>query len=125
MDTKVQMLRIQDVAKKLNVSQKSVRRYIHSGKLRSNKIGGVHRIEASDLRSFLELSIHKNEKRKRMSLIQENLQRRIRSIGSISPMNGMMFYLTNILLPIFSVEQAVWPKALKWQALNKYVGWTG
>ncbi len=62
MDTKVQMLRIQDVAKKLNVSQKSVRRYIHSGKLRSNKIGGVHRIEASDLRSFLELSIHKNEK---------------------------------------------------------------
>ena len=47
MDKSTQMLRIEDVANKLNVSQKSVRRYIHSGKLKSNKVGGVHRVEES------------------------------------------------------------------------------
>jgi len=56
MDIKTKMLRIEDVAEKLNVSQKSVRRYIHSGKLKSNKIGGVHRVEESDLQHFLNLS---------------------------------------------------------------------
>lgn len=56
MDNTVQMLRIEDVANKLNVSQKSVRRYIHSGKLKSNKIGGVHRVEESDLQHFLKQS---------------------------------------------------------------------
>ena len=62
MDTKTQMLRIEDVADKLNVSQKSVRRYIHSGKLKSNKIGGVHRVEESELQYFLKLSVYENGK---------------------------------------------------------------
>ena len=53
MDKLTQMLRIEDVTEKLNVSQKSVRRYIHSGKLKSKKIGGVYRIEESDLQNFL------------------------------------------------------------------------
>ena len=61
MDT-TKMLRIEDVAKKLNVSQKSVRRYIHSGKLKSNKIGGVHRVEESDLKHFLNLSVYETAK---------------------------------------------------------------
>lgn len=62
MDTINKMLRIEDVAKKLNVSQKSVRRYIHSGKLKSNKIGGVHRVEECELQYFLNLSIFENGK---------------------------------------------------------------
>ena len=53
MDKLTQMLRIEDVTEKLNVSQKSVRRHIHSGKLKSKKIGGVYRIEESDLQNFL------------------------------------------------------------------------
>ncbi len=61
MDTITKMLRIEDVAAKLNVSQKSVRRYIHSGKLKSNKIGGVHRIEESELQHFINLSLHEVE----------------------------------------------------------------
>ena len=56
-----QMLRIKDVANELNVSQKSVRRYIHSGKLKSNKIGGVHRISETELEDFLKSSIYDKE----------------------------------------------------------------
>ena len=65
-----QMLRIEDVANKLNVSQKSVRRYIHSGKLKSNKIGGVHRIEESELERFLRLSIYENKEVKEIEVTQ-------------------------------------------------------
>jgi DNA (cytosine-5)-methyltransferase 1 len=64
MDTTAQLLRIEDVANKLNVSQKSVRRYIHSGKLKSNKIGGVHRVQESDLENFLKLSVFENVEEK-------------------------------------------------------------
>tara|TARA_R110002126_G_scaffold181187_2_gene329960 strand:+ start:54983 stop:56230 length:1248 start_codon:yes stop_codon:yes gene_type:complete len=64
MDIKKQMLSIKDVADRLNVSQKSIRRYIQSGKLTSNKIGGVHRITASELQHFLNSSIYENEDRK-------------------------------------------------------------
>ena len=66
MDNTTQMLRIEDVANKLNVSQKSVRRYIHAGKLKSNKIGGVHRVEESELQYFLNLSIYENGKEKQL-----------------------------------------------------------
>lgn len=59
MDNISQMLRIEDVANTLNVSQKSIRRYIHSGKLKSHKIGGVHRIEESELQHFLNTSVSK------------------------------------------------------------------
>jgi len=57
MDSTTEFLRIEDVAKKLNVSQKSIRRYIHSGKLTSTKIGGVHRINEADLQRFLNAAI--------------------------------------------------------------------
>lgn len=60
MDTTTQLLRIEDIAVKLNVSQKSVRRYIHAGKIKSNKIGGVHRVEESELQYFLNLSVYEN-----------------------------------------------------------------
>ena len=58
------MLKIEDVAKKLNVSQKSVRRYIHSKKLKSRKIGGVHRIDVDDLNIFLQKSLIDNQSQK-------------------------------------------------------------
>lgn len=61
MDNLSKMLRIEDVANNLNVSQKSVRRYIHSGKLQSHKIGGVHRIEATELQRFLNASVSKKK----------------------------------------------------------------
>jgi len=57
MDSKTKLLRIEDVATKLNVSQKSVRRYIHSGKLLANKIGGVYRVEESALEYFVQKSL--------------------------------------------------------------------
>jgi len=60
LDTNTQMLRIEDVSVILNVSQKSVRRYIHSGKLKSNKIGGVHRIKKSELQYFLNKGLYEN-----------------------------------------------------------------
>lgn len=70
MDTKIQMLRIEDVANTLNVSQKSVRRYIHSGKLKSHKIGGVHRIEENELQRFLNSTISKKITEKPLKAIK-------------------------------------------------------
>ncbi|MFK8058478.1 MAG: DNA cytosine methyltransferase [Polaribacter sp.] len=70
MDSKSQMLRIEDVANRLNVSQKSVRRYIHSGKLKSTKIGGVHRIEENDLQHFLNESLVENHQKKDLKNIK-------------------------------------------------------
>lgn len=61
MDITKQLLRIEDIAERLNVSQKSVRRYIHAGKLKSSKIGGVHRIDEVDLEKFIESSSFESE----------------------------------------------------------------
>ena len=47
---------ITDVSQILNVSEKTIRRHINSGKLKSQKIGGVHRIEKADLSFFVNLS---------------------------------------------------------------------
>lgn len=68
MDTTKQLLRIEDIAERLNLSQKSVRRYIHAGKLKSNKIGGVHRVAESELQYFLNLSIYENGKLKEIEI---------------------------------------------------------
>lgn len=68
MDTTEQLLRIENVAERLNLSQKSVRRYIHAGKLKSNKIGGVHRVAESELQYFLNLSIYENGKLKEIDI---------------------------------------------------------
>ncbi|MBQ0769142.1 MAG: DNA cytosine methyltransferase [Bizionia sp.] len=56
MDKNKPLLRIGDIAEKLNVSLKTVRRHIHSGKLQSLKIGGVHRISEADYLQFLNTS---------------------------------------------------------------------
>jgi DNA (cytosine-5)-methyltransferase 1 len=61
MDTNKQLLRIEDISVRLNVSQKSVRRYIHAGKIKSSKIGGVHRVEESELQNFIDLSVYEND----------------------------------------------------------------
>ena len=53
MDKEGQMLTINDIAEILNVSEKTIRRHIRSGQLKSNKIGGVHRISKADLDIFL------------------------------------------------------------------------
>lgn len=58
------MLRIEEIAERLNVSQKTVRRYVHSGKLKSNKIGGVHRIEERDLEDFIKYSVNDSPENK-------------------------------------------------------------
>ena len=68
MDTTEKLLRIENVAERLNLSQKSVRRYIHAGKLKSNKIGGVHRVAESELQFFLNLSVYENGKLKEIDI---------------------------------------------------------
>ncbi len=53
---------ITDVAEKLNVSQKTVRRHIASGKLQSIKIGGVYRVPIDALDDFMNQNeIHDEE----------------------------------------------------------------
>lgn len=47
-----ELYNLQEVAKKLRVSERSVFRYIHEGKLRATKIG-YWRITKDDLRAFL------------------------------------------------------------------------
>ena len=44
---------ITEVSEKLNISQKTVRRHIASGKLLSTKIGGVYRIPVDALDNFI------------------------------------------------------------------------
>ncbi|MCK0155772.1 DNA cytosine methyltransferase [Cellulophaga sp. F20128] len=57
MKRKEALLRIEDVAKQHNVSQKSVRRAIHAGVLESHKTGGVHFIQPEVLAKFLDSHI--------------------------------------------------------------------
>ena len=45
---------ITEVSKIISVSEKTIRRHINSGKLKSQKIGGVHRIEKEDLNFFIK-----------------------------------------------------------------------
>lgn len=61
MDTIEKLLRIENVAERLNLSQKSVRRYIHAGKIKSNKIGGVYRVEEEALEYFIQTSLFNPE----------------------------------------------------------------
>lgn len=55
MDKDVHMYSISEVANILNVSEKTIRRHINSGKILSKKIGGVHRILKNDLDNFLNI----------------------------------------------------------------------
>jgi excisionase family DNA binding protein len=58
------LLTIEEVAKILRVSTRSVNRYIESGKLKASKIG-VWRIKESDLNSFLEDTSNIKPKKKK------------------------------------------------------------
>ncbi len=53
MDNDLKMLSISELAEFLNVSQKTIRRHIASGKIDSTKIGGVHRISHTAIQNFL------------------------------------------------------------------------
>jgi len=53
MDKGKKMLSIGELADYLNVSKKTVRRHIASGKIESKKVGGVHRISTSSIINFL------------------------------------------------------------------------
>ncbi len=64
MSIKEQLLRIEDVAQELNMSQKSIRKYIHSGALKSVKRGGVHTIDKKALSNFLNTLILKDKSKK-------------------------------------------------------------
>ena len=48
------LLRLEDVAVKLNVSRATVQSYIKSGKLKAVKVGRGTRIWESDLQEFIE-----------------------------------------------------------------------
>ena len=63
MDKDLKMFSIGDLAEFLNVSQKTIRRHINSGKIESKKVGGVHRIPIHSVRKFLNPneSILKND----------------------------------------------------------------
>lgn len=58
------LLTIEEVAKILRVSTRSVNRYIESGKLKASKIG-VWRIKESDLSAFLEDTSNIKPKKKK------------------------------------------------------------
>ena len=53
MEKKLKMFTINELAELLNVSQKTIRRHISSGKIESTRVGGVHRISKKSLTSFL------------------------------------------------------------------------
>ena len=55
MDKERQMLSIKEVADMLNVSQKTIRRHINSGKIQSVKLGGIHRISSEEISTLLKV----------------------------------------------------------------------
>ena len=54
-------LTIQETAKKLRVSERTIMRYIKSGKLRASKLG-QWRIQESDLQSFFNINSNLTKK---------------------------------------------------------------
>ena len=54
MDKQRQMMSIKELADMLNVSQKTIRRHINSGKIKSVKLGGVHRISREGVSALLD-----------------------------------------------------------------------
>lgn len=63
MDTNIDKLfTIEEVAKILRVSTRSVTRYIETGKLKASKIG-VWRIKEADLNAFLEDTSNQQKKK--------------------------------------------------------------
>ena len=56
MDNGLKMFSINELAEFLNVSKKTIRRHIASGKIESTKVGGVHRISMNSIKLFLNLN---------------------------------------------------------------------
>ena len=54
-------LTVQEIAKKLRVSERTIMRYIKSGKLRASKLG-QWRIQESDLQSFFNINSNLTKK---------------------------------------------------------------
>jgi excisionase family DNA binding protein len=54
-DNQIRFLTITEVAERLHVSVRTVRRWIDAGDLVAHRIGGIVRIAEGDLRSFLAL----------------------------------------------------------------------
>jgi len=54
MTNTVQLLKIEEIANRLELSQKKVRHFIHSGYLKSSKIWWSHRISENNLQSFIK-----------------------------------------------------------------------
>lgn len=52
-ETPAQYLTVRDVARRLNVSERTVRHYCQTGKLRSVHIGALVRIDPADLEAFI------------------------------------------------------------------------
>jgi excisionase family DNA binding protein len=52
-DNQIQFFTIAEVAERLHVATRTVRRWIEAGHLVAHRIGGVVRISESDLRAFL------------------------------------------------------------------------
>jgi DNA (cytosine-5)-methyltransferase 1 len=61
--TQEKFLTLQEVADRLRVSERSVFRYIHSGRLEATKVG-YWRIKESDLEKFLKENSSVKKKRK-------------------------------------------------------------
>lgn len=53
---------ITEISERLDISQKSVRRHIASGKLKSIKVGGVYRIPKDALEDFIDNNVIENDK---------------------------------------------------------------
>jgi excisionase family DNA binding protein len=54
-DNQIRFFAISEVAERLHVSARTVRRWIEAGDLVAHRIGGVVRIAEGDLRAFLAL----------------------------------------------------------------------
>lgn len=54
MSDELKVYTVKEVAELLRVSQMTISRYIKSGKLKSSKLGRMHRIVESDLKAFLD-----------------------------------------------------------------------
>jgi excisionase family DNA binding protein len=54
-DNQIRFFTISEVAERLHVSARTVRRWIEAGDLVAHRIGGIVRIAESDLRAFLAL----------------------------------------------------------------------
>lgn len=61
-DQNEKLLTIEEVAKTLRVSTRSVTRYIESGRLKASKLG-LWRIKQSDLNKFLEQTSNQKKNR--------------------------------------------------------------